>query len=127
MYRLVAGHRILGVIELISRKPREPSPELFSRLALLGTELGYFVERRTIEEERLAAHEALRLQTWWSGRSAPAEKALQELNGGRPFGELSPQERTRVGEAFEEGYRNQFRRANLDEMLAQLRAFFHLG
>ena len=71
--------------------------------------------------------EALRLQTWWSGRSAPAEKALQELNGGRPFGELSPQERTTVGEAFEEGYRNEFRRANLDEMLAQLRAFFHLG
>ena len=30
--------------------------------------------------------EALRLQTWWSGRSAPAEKSLQELNGGRPFG-----------------------------------------
>jgi len=71
--------------------------------------------------------EALRLQTWWSGRSAPAEKALQELNGGRPFGELSPQERTTVGEAFEEAYRNEFRRANLDEMLAQLRAFFHLG
>ena len=62
-FPVVAGRRILGVIELISRKPREASPELFSRLALLGTELGYFVERRTIEEERLAAHEALRLQT----------------------------------------------------------------
>ncbi|MEA2604763.1 MAG: hypothetical protein QOF89_5755 [Acidobacteriota bacterium] len=71
--------------------------------------------------------EAMRLQTWWSGRSAAAEKALQELNGGRPFSQLSPQERTSVGEAFEEGYRSQFRRANLDEMLTLLRAFFHVG
>jgi serine phosphatase RsbU (regulator of sigma subunit) len=62
-FPVMAGHRMLGVIELMSRKPRDASPELFSRLALLGAELGYFVERRTIEEERLAAHDALRLQT----------------------------------------------------------------
>ena len=66
------------------------------------------------------------LQTWWSGRSAPAQRALDEALAGRSFGELSKEEQRRVGEFLEEGYRRGFRRANFEEILAQLRAFFHL-
>ena len=71
--------------------------------------------------------EAGRLQTWWSGRSGPAERMLREVQGGRTFSELSPEERTRASEAFEEAYRKEFRRTNFEEILAQLKAFFHMG
>jgi len=67
-----------------------------------------------------------RLQTWWSGRSATAQRAFDESLGGRPFSKLEPEERKKVSEAFEEGYRREFRRANFDEILTLLRAFFHL-
>jgi hypothetical protein len=67
-----------------------------------------------------------RLQAWWSGRSAVAQRAFDEMLAGRPFASLPPEERKRISEATEEGYRREFRRANLDEILRLLRAFFHL-
>lgn len=70
--------------------------------------------------------EAGRLQVWWSGRSAPAQKAIDEALAGRSFAELEPQERKRVSSVLEEGYRREFRRANFQEILTLLRAFFHL-
>jgi hypothetical protein len=65
------------------------------------------------------------LQTWWSGRGSVAQAAIDALLGGRTFAQLGADERPKVGEAFEEGYRRQFHRTNLDEILALLRAFFH--
>lgn len=67
-----------------------------------------------------------RLQTWWSGRSAPAEQALQETLAGRAYGDLSENERKEFSKLFEQGYRATFRRANFEEMVGLLRAFFHL-
>jgi hypothetical protein len=67
-----------------------------------------------------------RLQTWWSGRGAQAERALQELTAGRSFSEIPAEERARLSATFEERYRREFRRANFEEILALLRAFFHL-
>ena len=68
-----------------------------------------------------------RLQAWWSGRSAVAQRAFDEALAGRAFASLPPEERKLISESTEESYRREFRRANLDEMLAQLRAFFHVG
>jgi Thioredoxin len=68
-----------------------------------------------------------RLQVWWSGRGAAAERALARLLDGRPFAELSEEERRRATLLLEEGYRREFRRQNLDEVLALLHAFFHVG
>src|SRR5215210_2721629 len=59
-------------------------------------------------------------------RQLPPLRALAESLGGRPFSKLEPEERKKVSEAFEEGYRREFRRANFDEILTLLRAFFHL-
>jgi hypothetical protein len=67
------------------------------------------------------------LQTWWSARSGAAERKLQELLAGRTYAQLDKEEQKRLGQALEEGYRNEFRRRNLEEILAQLRAFYHLG
>ena len=68
-----------------------------------------------------------RLQAWWSGRSAAAQRAFDEALAGDAFASLPPEERKQISESTEESYRREFRRANLDEMLTQLRAFFHVG
>ncbi len=68
-----------------------------------------------------------RLQAWWSGRSATAQEGLEDALAGRSFGDLDAEEKKRLGQWLEEGYRRDFRRANLDEILALLRAFFHLS
>ncbi len=66
------------------------------------------------------------LQVWWSGRGASAERALAEFLAGRSFGRLREEERRCCGRMLEEGYRREFRRQSLDEVLALLSAFFHL-
>jgi hypothetical protein len=71
--------------------------------------------------------QAGRLQVWWSGRSAAAERTLTELLGGRRFADLDREEQKRMGTGFEASYRREHRRTNLDEMLALLKAFFHVG
>jgi hypothetical protein len=67
-----------------------------------------------------------RLQVWWSGRGAAAERALEEMLGGRGYGDIPAEERAALSATFEERYRREFRRANFEEILALLRAFFHL-
>lgn len=67
------------------------------------------------------------LQTWWSGRSGVAERRVKELLAGRTYAQLDPEEQKRFGQAFGEEYRTTFRRKNFEEILEQLRAFFHLG
>jgi hypothetical protein len=67
-----------------------------------------------------------KLQVWWSGRGAAAERAIHEALAGRPFAALADDEKKRLGQQFEEGYRSQFRRRNLEEILTLLAAFFHL-
>ena len=67
-----------------------------------------------------------RLQTWWSGRGAAAETALTDFLAGRAFADLPEDERRRGSLLLQEGYRDEFRRKNLEEIFALLKAFFHL-
>lgn len=66
------------------------------------------------------------LQTWWSGRGRAAQDALDGVLKGRSFDALSAAEKRRAEELFEAGYPARYRRANFEEILTQLRAFFHL-
>lgn len=66
------------------------------------------------------------LQVWWSGRGAAAERALTASLAGRSYNDLPEAERRRVSLLLQEGYRREYRRQNLEEILALLRAFFHL-
>ncbi len=66
------------------------------------------------------------LQVWWSGRGQAAERTLTQFLDGRSFAALSDAEKRHGSELLQEGYRREFRRQNLDEILALLRAFFHL-
>ena len=68
-----------------------------------------------------------RLQVWWSGRGAAAEQALAAFLAGRAFPDLPEDERRRATLLLQEGYRREFRRQNLEEVLALLRAFFHVA
>ncbi len=67
------------------------------------------------------------LQVWWSGRGAAAEQTLAAFLAGRAFAALSEDERRRATLLLQEGYRRDFRRRNLEEVLALLRAFFHVA
>jgi hypothetical protein len=67
------------------------------------------------------------LQVWWSGRGAGAEHALAEFLAGRTFGQLCDEERQRCGQMLLEGYRREFRRQSLEEILTLLTAFFHVA
>ena len=58
LFPVVAGERVRGVIELFSRDHRYPSPSLITRMAFVGRELGWFIDRRYGEERRLALLEA---------------------------------------------------------------------
>jgi hypothetical protein len=68
-----------------------------------------------------------RLQVWWSGRGAAAEQAIARFLADRTFADLSEDERRRVTLLLQEGYRCEFRRQNLEEVLALLHAFFHVA
>lgn len=107
---------------------------------LPGWELGVFA-RDTIpdrmdaflwrgERRRIpvyAFYQGVNLQVWWSGRGAAAEAALTDFLGGRAFGALDDEERRRGSLILQEGYRREFRRQTLEEILQLLGAFFHLA
>ncbi len=65
------------------------------------------------------------LQLWWSGRGRAAQKAIDDFLAGRSFADLEPDEKKVAGRLLDDGYRREFRRANLEEILTQLRAFHH--
>jgi len=52
---------------------------------------------------------------------------VYEHEAPRIAAELPEAERLRVSQLLQEGYRREFRRQNLDEVLALLHAFFHVA
>jgi phosphoserine phosphatase RsbU/P len=58
-FPLMAGARLAGVIELFSTQSRHPNAALAERLVGLGRELGWYLERRSGEEQRLNAQRRL--------------------------------------------------------------------
>lgn len=72
-FPLLAGNEARGVIELFSSEPREVDEALHRRLAQLGRELGWILDRRAREEERLALIDAER------AARADAEAAQERL------------------------------------------------
>jgi Thioredoxin len=96
---------------------RDAVPELMDTFLWLG-------DRRRIPV--YAFYLGTSLQVWWSGRGSAAEQALAALLAGRAFNDLPPGERQRCGRLLQEGYRREYRRQSLEEILTLLRAFFHL-
>lgn len=65
------------------------------------------------------------LQAWWSGRSREAEEDLNQVLGGASWSEADEETRKEAAELFETEYPSRYRRANFDEILDLLAAFFH--
>lgn len=71
-----------------------------------------------------------RLQVWWSGRSAAAERHLADILAARGVADLAglaESERRRAVQLIEDGYRRDLRRQTFEEVLALLHAFFHVA
>jgi PAS domain S-box-containing protein len=51
-FPIYCGEATTGVIEFFCRRVREPEPEELSMLAALGSQVGQFVDRKQVEEER---------------------------------------------------------------------------
>lgn len=79
-FPVVAGGRLLGVVELFSGDVRHPDPELLSTTAAIGSQLGEFLERLEAEEERrrlLQSERAARMEA--ERARAEAERVEQRL------------------------------------------------
>lgn len=79
-FPVVAGGRLLGVVELFSGDVRHPDPDLLSTMAAIGSQLGEFLERLEAEEERrrlLQSERAARMEA--ERARAEAERVEQRL------------------------------------------------
>src|SRR5437868_14775520 len=56
-FPLFAGRAINGVVELFSERVVEPDPDLLQLVTALGSQIGFFIERRRIEQELERAKE----------------------------------------------------------------------
>ncbi len=57
-FPLLSQQRVIGVVELLSHQPHGVNDHVGRRMQALGGKLGGFIERRLLEEERLALLEA---------------------------------------------------------------------
>jgi hypothetical protein len=69
--------------------------------------------------------EDLRPIVWWSGRSAVAQSAVDEIPQGKSYADATEAEQKRLREVFDGRYRSEFRRANFREIFEVLRRIFH--
>jgi PAS domain S-box-containing protein len=56
---VLAGH-VLGVMEFLSRQPRQPEDDVLQMMDAIGAQVGQFFERKRAEEEVRAAYEEAR-------------------------------------------------------------------
>ena len=69
--------------------------------------------------------EDLRPIVWWSGRSAVAQDAVDEILCGRNNAEATEADKERLRDSFGSRYWSEFRRANFQEILHVLMGTFH--
>ncbi len=53
-FPILLGTEVLGVMEFFSQRIRQPSAELLAMMGAIGGQIGQFMERRRVEEERAA-------------------------------------------------------------------------
>lgn len=75
-FPILLGYEVLGVVELGSYHARMCEPDLLPRLALLGTQVGQFLERRRAEETLVRLNQDLDRRVADLGRT---EAALQRM------------------------------------------------
>src|SRR5204862_1868232 len=78
-----SGREILGVLEFFSPRILPPDDELLAMMATIGTQIGQFMQRRRVEEERaellgrvLAAHAEARTAERRAALLAEASRVL---------------------------------------------------
>ena len=98
--------------------PRDENPELMD---------GFLYESRAKRIPVYAFYDRnLFLQCWWSGRCRHAQEQIDAITRGRSYEELDDEMRQKTATVLREGYPARYRRENFEEILATLRAFFHV-
>ena len=96
---------------------RDESPDVMARYLWLR------------EKQRIPVYafhdEDLRPIVWWSGRSAVAQAAVEEILNGRTYAEATKADKEKLGEVFDSRYLSEFRRANFQEVFRVLVGTFH--
>lgn len=70
-FPIMIGSELYGVIEFLTREPLSPNRELMNMLDAIGSEIGQFIQRKRVEEERvrlLQREKALREQAETANR-----------------------------------------------------------
>jgi hypothetical protein len=98
--------------------PRDENPELMD---------GFLHKSRAKRIPVYAFYDRNRsLQCWWSGRCRHAQEQIDAIARGRSYEEMDDESRGNTAAVLREGYPARYRRENFEEILAVLRAFFHV-
>ena len=98
--------------------PRDENPDLMD---------GFLYRSRAARIPVYAFYDRNRsLQCWWSGRCRDAQARIDAITRGRSYEEMDDEARTATAAVLREGYPARYRRENFEEILAMLRAFFHV-
>jgi len=60
VFPIVSDGKVIGVLNFASRKPREPEEPLLEAIAAIGGQIGQFLQRRQVDEQRRALETQLR-------------------------------------------------------------------
>jgi PAS domain S-box-containing protein len=60
-FPIVVGGEVLGLMEFFSREIRQPEEDLLRSLAVIGNQVGQFLQRRRAEQEQQASEERYRI------------------------------------------------------------------
>jgi PAS domain S-box-containing protein len=60
VFPIVSDGKTIGTLAFASRKAREPEPQLLQAIAVIGGQIGQFVQRRQADEQRRVLEEQLR-------------------------------------------------------------------
>ena len=98
--------------------PRDENPELMD---------SFLYESRAQRIPVYAFYDRNRsLQCWWSGRCRHAQEQIDAVAQGRSYAEMDDDSRRKTAAVLSAGYPARYRRENFEEILALLRAFFHV-
>ncbi len=77
-FPILLGPEILGVLEFLSREVRQPDGEMLAMIGAIGSQVGQFIERKTVEAEVRRLNENLERRV--AERTAQLAEAVREMS-----------------------------------------------
>jgi PAS domain S-box-containing protein len=77
-FPILLGSEVLGVLEFLSREVRQPDGEMLAMIGSIGSQVGQFIERKTVEAEVRRLNENLERRV--AERTAQLAEAVREMS-----------------------------------------------